>query len=209
MRHNGKRYRHLLYEYEEIEEVPKKTPVKRQCVEKVKRAKSRKKDKGKKKVVTSAKKVKKAEKAKEFVEKDVDFSGCEEAENLNNDLDCHLSFQDSNEEIFAADFQSSESEEMKAEILPYTDNPEDDLGLTVRGVKLRPEVVIESLNVEGIKLPLQMTGNTPMADNAFSDFPSLSPMNLLSPFGFFEPNLNFPKTTNDLTEITNNASEKA
>lgn len=207
MRHNGKRYRHLLYECEEIEELPKEIPVKKQCAEKMKRRKNRKKDKGKKKLVASAKKVKKVEKVESFVE-EVNFSGCEEAENL-KDLGCHLSFQDSDEEVFAAHFQPSESEEVKAEILPYTDDPEDDLGLTIRGVKLRPEVTIESLNMEGIKLPLQMAGNTPMADNAFSDFPSLSPMNLLSPFGFFEPNLNFPKTTTDLTEITNNASEKA
>ena len=209
MRHNGKRYRHLLYEYEEIEEVKKKTltkkvGVKRQYPEKTKRGKSRKYDKGRNKSVTPATKGKKVHKLEnKKVKKDEQEQEQEQEHSNEHANDCRLSFQDSNEEVFAEDFNISQSEGMKEEVLSYTDNREDDLGLSIRGVKWRPEVTIEALNIEEIKLPL--TGSTVGTDNAFLDFPALSPISALASFEFFDSNTCFPK--GDLTETSNNYSE--
>jgi hypothetical protein len=202
VRHSGKRYRHLLYEYEEIEETPKKIAVKRQCPEKTKRGKSRKCKKTKNKNVTPATKTKKILKLEN---KKIKRQETEQEHSNEHANDCHLSFRDQDEEVFAEDFNISESEEIKSDILSYTENGESDLGLSIRGVKWRPEVTIEALNIEGMKLPL--TGSTPMADNSLLDFPALSPINVLTPFGFFEFNSNLGKA--DLTEISNKTSESA
>lgn len=115
--------------------------------------------------------------------------------------------EDPSEEIFAQNFQNNEPEEVKEDdILPYTETPENDLGLSIRGVKWRPELTIEAINAEDIKLPICGTATSPMADNALSDFPALSP------FGCSMGIINFPKTPKgefEGTEASNKVSDKS
>eukprot|EP00826_Nyctotherus_ovalis_P051818 TRINITY_DN6499_c0_g1_i1.p1 TRINITY_DN6499_c0_g1~~TRINITY_DN6499_c0_g1_i1.p1 ORF type:complete len:248 (-),score=60.62 TRINITY_DN6499_c0_g1_i1:122-865(-) len=214
VRATGKRYRHLLYEYEEIEEAPKKTPLKKQCLDKPKRTKSRK---PKKRPATSAAKAKAATKleVERLNNQEKNSFDCGLEDEISNRRANSLSLplkEDQSEEVFAEHFQLGESEAKEEDILPYNNNIEDDLGLTIRGVKWRPEVQIEALNAEGIKLPLVVVSSTPMADSALADFPALSPINIFSPFESFGTHLNFPKTpkgAGDLTtEMSNNPSEK-
>jgi len=180
VRVSGKRYRYLLYEDEDIERTSKKV-IKKPCIERVKLKQVKSKVKNKKKSVV---KINKSE-SKDLVEKE---SKTKEVENSN--LNCQMA---ESEEVFAEDFQPEESEEMKVDILSYNDNPEDDSALCIRGVKCVPELPIEAINAEGFKLPLSLALSTPMADNAFSDFPALSPIDLCS-LGSFGAYLNFSKT---------------
>lgn len=196
MRITGKRYRHLLYEDEDIEETSKKA-IKKPCIEKVKAKQVKNKLKNKKKAVTKMKK-KENLTVKESKSKEVESSN----------LNCPI---DSSKEVFAEHFQFEGSEKMKVDILSYNDNPEDDPALSIRGVKYVPEIPIEMINVEGFKLPLSLASSTPMADNAFADFPALSPINLSS-FGTFGAYLNFPKTpkgVSNRSEISKDTCEMA
>ena len=221
VRTNGKRYKHLLYEDEDIEEVAKKSVVKKVIPEKTKVVQKREKTRKKiakrikpKPVVEVKMEIDDDKSLDESIAKALDIeigrtpikkmqinSNNQEIENqpLNSITGHgkHFVFPEiEEEEVFAENFQyDGESEEMKeGEILPYTESPDDDLGLSIRGIRLRPELSIAVINTDGYKFPTCGSDPTPKGNNDFADFPPLSPINATNSLGINSIGFIFPNS---------------
>jgi len=104
--------------------------------------------------------------------------------------------QNIDEEIFADASQFCEPDWMNKideDILPYNTKQEDDLGLSIRGIRLRPELAIE-INEE------QEKGNSPKFDKGMQ-LPSPISLGGLSPLNIIGRGFNFMDTMKNANEF--------
>ena len=107
------------------------------------------------------------------------------------------------EEIYAQNQGRNEMEENN--ILQDSEAPEDDMGLSIRGIKLHTELSIEGVGVENYKFPYFVS--TPKIGDDFEDLPPLSPMNVLSPLLFSCGDFNVVDSTK-VQDTSSNSEER-